>query len=443
MDIETNASLPPLPDVANPQKPKAPKKIIFLGAGLIVAIVAGAYYFSTRQNQAPPLYTVKAQDLKEIIEVSGIVESKQDITLKSNQAGTVLQRLVEENSQVTESQALLRLDPGPLNLQLQQAQINAEAAIQSAQSEVNNALKTLNETQKSKQLNLENLRSQVDKFSSQVHFLQSELVRNQQLLQQGAVIKQSVDNLAQQLKQAQIDLRLARENISRAQRNQTEQTQAQTRLQQARTALANAQKQGPANVAIIRDNLNRSLLSAPFSGTLTRWQVNKGDYVTPGTPLARLVNLNFLRLKLNLNELDLPKISARNPIQIVFDAYPEENYAGHLTWMSKVSVIDKENVQVFPVEVAFKNQNNRIKPGMSADAEITVQERKQVLAIPIGAVRKNGKIYEVERWNGKSKETVPVTPGISTQELLEITKGLQAGDQIVIEAVTEPNAAKK
>lgn len=442
METET-PPLPPLPNISNPPKPKAPRKIIFIGSILILAVVAGGYYISTRQNQAPPLYIVVRQDLKEIIEVSGIVESKQDITLKASQAGTVIQRLAEENSLITEAQPLLRLDPGPLNLQLNQAKVNADAAIKSAQTEVNNALKTVNEAERSKQINLENLRSQTDKFSSQVQFLQNEVSRNQSLLQQGAVIKQSVDSLVQQLRQARIDLRLAQENINRAQRNQNEQTQALTRLQQARTTLANAQRQGPANIAIIRDNLTRSSLNAPFGGTLTRWQVNKGDYVTPGTPLARLVNLNFLRLKLNLNELDLPKITAQNPIQIVFDAYPEQSYSGQVTWISKVSVIDKENVQVFPVEVAFKNPKNTIKPGMSADAEVTVQERKQVLAIPIGAVRKNGKVYQVERWNGKSKENVTVIPGISNQEWLEIKSGLKAGDQIVIEAPPETDAKSK
>jgi hypothetical protein len=96
------------------------------------------------------------------------------------------------------------------------------------------------------------------------------------------------------------------------------------------------------------------------------------------------------------------------------------------------------NVQVFPVKVRFANPDGRIKPGMSADAEVLVRELKQVLTIPVGAARRVGDKTQVTVLRDGKPQTVEVTPGINTIEHLEIKAGLEAGQQVLKTPEAQP-----
>jgi HlyD family secretion protein len=424
------------PDL-NRERPRK-RPVILLGSLLIVAGIGAMFWWSQRSSQAPPTQAVTRQTLREIIDVSGVVMSEQEVQLKATISGTVTARLVPENQAVKSGQTLLRIDPNSYQLQLEQANVNAQANLRQAETEVTNARQALTEAEKNKGLNVRNLQLQADRVRNQVTYLTQELARNRSLLDQEAIPRQTYDNQKQQLEQAQIELKSALEAISRTRRNETEIVTARTRLTQAQTALTNARKQGPANVAVARDSVIKTTVAAPFNGTITAWNVNRGDYVTPGTNLGRFIDLTSLRLRLAVNELDVPKIKASNPVEIVFDAYPDTPYKGQVSWISEASITEADNVQIFPVKLTFANPDRRIKPGMSGDARITVQEKTNVVAIPIAAVRKSGKNFVVDIWDGKAKQEVVVEPGINTDTLLEIRKGLKPGDQLIVDTPTDP-----
>lgn len=413
------------------------RTILILGSLLIVTGVGVALWWSQRSGQIPPTQTVTRQTLREIIDVSGVVMSEHEVQLKATISGTVTGRLIPENQAVKTGQTLLRIDPNSYQLQLEQANVNAQASVRQAETELANTRAALAEAEKNKGLNISNLQIQADRVRNQVAYLTQELARNRSLLDQEAIPRQTYDNQKQQLEQAQIELKSAQDAITRARRNDTDIVAARTRLTQAQTALTNARKQGPANIAVARDSVLKTTVIAPFGGTITAWSVNRGDYVTPGTTLARFVDLESLRLRLAVNELDVPKIKASNPVEIVFDAYPDTPYKGQVSWISEASITEADNVQIFPVKLTFANPNRRIKPGMSGDARITVQEKPNVVAIPISAVRKSGKNFVVDIWDGTSKQEVVVEPGINTDTLLEIRKGLKPGDQLIIETPTD------
>jgi HlyD family secretion protein len=418
-----------------PVKPKRSKKRLLIISGIVLILAAaGASYWYFRQSASNvKTQIVKKQTLKEIIDVSGSVESEQDITLKSASSGIVINRFINENVRISEGSPLLTIDPQQSQLQLNQARVNSITSRAQAQTELENSKKSLADAISRQRSNMESLNSQISKAQSGVFFLQKEISRNEKLLKEGAITRQTVDNQKQQLEQARLDLQTASDNLKKMKNEKGEIVLAQNRISQAETAFQNSVRQSEAAISIASDVVKKTTINAPFSGTMTKWLVNPGDFVTPGTPLGKFQDLNDIRLNLPLNELDLPKISTKNPVEIVFDAYPDKTFKGKITWISQSSVLDNENVQTFPVEVSFANPKQLIKPGMSADAQITVSEKENVLAIPLVSInKKEDKIFVKILDDNKVKE-VEIKPGISTLDFLEVRSGLNPGDLLVIE----------
>lgn len=401
--------------------------------GLIGTVVGSGFYYIKNRKPSYNTFEVKKQDLKEIIEISGSVESEKSVTIKSSINGTVIKRFIDENKKVLENTPLLQVEAQQSKLQLEQSKINAFNSRVQSETELNNAKRSLNDAIQRKKLNTDNLNNQINKAKSNLAFIESEIKRNKKLLLEGAITKQSLDNQRQQLEQAKIDLKTALDNMDKLKKEEGEIVTSQNRIKQAQIALENSIRQGNASISISKDSFQRTTIYTPFKGTITSWLINVGDYLVPSTPIAKFQDLEDIRLKLPINELDLPKITMNSKVDIVFDAYPEKIYKGKITWMSEASVSDAQNVQTFPIKVKFENTNYLIKPGMSGDAEITVSEKKGVLAVPLGSIiKKDNKIYVSILEKDKPKD-VEIKAGISTLEYLEVKSGIKEGDKIIIE----------
>lgn len=414
-------------------RPRVPRWVIWGGSALVLVGVGAALWWSQRPSSTPATLTLKPESLVETVDVSGVVLSERDVTLKASLGGSVLARLVAENQRVKPQTPLLQLDGRNYQLQLEQTQISARNNLRQAQSELEAAQRSLQQTETQLQRSLLNLRNQVQKAEEHVFFLSQELLRQQRLHAEGVVSDQSISQQQAQLEQARRDLRNAELQLQTALQTSPERTTAQNRLKQAQTVLETAQRLGPANERLSRDNLRQMRILAPFAGSVTQWQLDKGDFAAPGTPVARFQDLEDLRLRLTVNELDFPRIKLGAEVDIVFDAYPEQHFKGSVVWMSASTVAGNENIQVFPIKVWFANPRQQIKPGMSGDAEIIAQRKPNVLAVPIGAVQREGDKYFVSVLRGDTVEKVEVTIGMSSLEKVEITSGLKAGDQLVFE----------
>lgn len=439
--MSESLSAEPVSESASPPSSRTPfprKKKFWLWLSALVlilsAVIAAGFVWKRNSSQEPPHTVVQRQDLKERVDVSGAVFSERDVVLKSSVSAQVLGRLSAENQRVAAGTPLLRLDSATYGLQLQQARTNALASQTQAQTELQTAQKALEDALRRKSLNQQNVANQERKAQQNLDFQEAEYLRQVRLSKEGAIPAQRLEQQKQSLDQARLELKAALDNLRTQQRDQTEVSAARSRVQQAQTAVANARNQGQANIRLAEDSLSKSAVLAPFDGTVARWQVNRGDYVTPGTPLARFLDTQDLRLVLNVNELDLPKVKVGSPVEIIFDAFPEQPYFGKIAWISESSITDSENVQVFPVKVWFDNPKAKIRPGMSADARITASERKQVLALPITSVqKKDGRYYVDLLQKGGKSQPREVKLGLATLESVEVLSGLQAGDKILLE----------
>lgn len=449
MQFESEISTPApqdLPDsllTPHQLQPKHKRRIwLFSAIFILIALAASAFWYSRMRQQEFPTQVVQLQDLKETIDVSGAVFSEQDVVLKASFSAQVLGRLVSENQWVAAGTPLLRLDNSTHVLQLQQARVNAQAALAQALAEQHSAEKALQEVLRRQQMNIDNLKNQKDKAYRNLLFQESEYLRQIRLTQEGISTPQRLEQQKQALDQARLELKIVEDNLVNTQRDQTEVTAAMNRVNQALTAVKNAQRQGNSAVQLAQDTLDKVSVHAPFSGAIARWQVNRGDYVTPGTPLARFINTRNLRLVLNVNELDLPKVRVGAPVEIIFDAYPDQIYPGKVVWISESSITDSDNAQVFPIKVWFDNRQGRIKPGMSADARIAGLEHRQVIAIPISTIRKKNGRYFVEVLKADTPQEVEVKLGISTLERVEVLSGLRPGDRLILDTNPSPTVSK-
>ncbi|MEB3223130.1 MAG: efflux RND transporter periplasmic adaptor subunit [Candidatus Sericytochromatia bacterium] len=404
-------------------------------AGLGAVVGLGAWQ---PWRKAPPSVLVERRTLQDVVEVSGVVAAARAVTLKAEATGQVKDRLVPENGRVKAGAPLLRLDDTQARLQLETALANAETAARQAATQLDGASASREEAHHGQGITLGSLEERVRKIRLQREFLERETGRIQALLAEGGVTAQAAEQQRQQLTQARLDESLARQELARA-RLEGPVIAAENAYAAARTAVANAARQGQAAVAVARDNMARTTLRAPFTGTVTDWLVEPGAWVTPGTPLAQLQDLDALKVELPVDELDVPKLRVGGEVQLTFDAYPDAPTTGTIAMVSRASVTGSGNVQVFPVEVRFTDAEGRIKPGMSADARIVVREVRDVLAVPVGAVRRKVDGFAVTVVTGRATEERTITPGITTLEQVEVTQGLTAGERVEYAGAASPS----
>lgn len=414
------------PTVHHPRR----RALLWASVALVGLVGATALVVTHPWAHPPETLVVQRQDLQEVVEVSGVVESRRAVMLKAEAAGLVQGLAVPENGEAKSGTALLRIDPTQARLQLEQARTNARAAEAQALTALQNARRTLGETADLQKVAVTNARNALAKAQANVAFLGRDLARNEALYVDGAVTRQAIDTQRQQLSQARLDVKMAGDTLDRALAG-ADLTAARNAVAQAETALATARAQGRSAVALAQEALDKTTVKAPFGGTLTDWLVDTGDMVAPGTPLGSFQDLRDLRLRLPVDELDLPKMHRGGTVRMTFDAYPERTFAGAIGEISRSSVTGAGNVQVFPVQVRFDNREGLIRPGMSADAQVLVRSLKQVVAVPIACVKRAGDKTQVTVLKAGKPVAVDVVPGVATLEAIEIKQGLAAGDRVV------------
>ncbi|MBZ5513752.1 MAG: efflux RND transporter periplasmic adaptor subunit [Acidobacteriia bacterium] len=146
--------------------------------------------------------------------------------------------------------------------------------------------------------------------------------------------------------------------------------QARARLEQARQSLA-----------VAETRRGYATLVAPMSGVVLSKSVEPGEYVSAGTPIVTVADLENLWLRAYVNETDLGRVKLGQRARVTTDTYPDKVYEGRVSFISSQAEFTPKSVQtekvrvklVYRVKVDIKNPNLELKPGMPADAEIAVR----------------------------------------------------------------------
>lgn len=176
-------------------------------------------------------------------------------------------------------------------------------------------------------------------------------------------------------------------------------------------------------------------VTSPIDGIVGRIYLDKGSGVSPpepspsmGTPIAMIVSMNTVKVKINIIERDLPKVKKGQKAEVRVDAYPEEVFVGRLTGLSPV--VDLLS-RAAPAEISIGNLDHRLKPGYFARVRLLVAEHKDVLVIPEDCILKSGTENYVFVVNGEIARRREVKLGLSEGDRVEVLEGLKEGETIV------------
>jgi macrolide-specific efflux system membrane fusion protein len=199
-----------------------------------------------------------------------------------------------------------------------------------------------------------------------------------------------------------------------------------------RAALLDAARaKGEAEVKKWEDVYKPTPIVAPLNGFIIQRAVEPGQSVISGDPV--LVMADRLIVKAQVDETDLGRIKLGQRVQIVLDAYPGEKISGsveHIAYESKIV----SNVVIYGIDVLPSEVPAFFRAGMSATVNFLLSERRDVLILPLNAVKKrNGNFYVFVKPKGEKEiKAVQIEAGQENTEHIEIVSGLSEGDEVII-----------
>jgi len=219
-------------------------------------------------------------------------------------------------------------------------------------------------------------------------------------------------------------------------------------VDQHRSSLQSAQDR----LADAQDTLNDYTVRAPFDGVIVSVPVKEAQQASASTKLATLLTKAKM-VTISLNEVDIANVKQDQKATITFDAVSDLSIAGTVTSVDPIGTVS-QGVVTYNVEVAFLTDDDRIKPGMSANVSVATQVATDVLTVPNSAI-KNGGVQELPNEKNPSAEAqttgitsasaptnVQIETGLADDSNTEVKSGLNEGDWIIVRTVVPTTAAK-
>jgi multidrug efflux pump subunit AcrA (membrane-fusion protein) len=167
---------------------------------------------------------------------------------------------------------------------------------------------------------------------------------------------------------------------------------------------------------------------SPIAGIVGRTYLDKGDAVAPQVPVALVVRMNVVEVKINVVERDIPKIKEGQTAVVRVDAHPDTSFVGKVASVSPV--VDPLS-RTAAAKISLGNRKGLLKPGMFARVDLVVQEKKGVVVVPVDAVLGREEYYVFVALGGKASKRM-VKLGVREKGFVEVTEGLKIGDSLIV-----------
>ncbi len=358
------------------------------------------------------LAEVERGDIARSVVATGKIQPRAKVEVKSKASGIVQKILVDYGDWVKQGQVLVELDKEELRARVREAQATLLAA-QAAEESSQAALE----------------RGKVEAEGPDLPFLKSAMERARKLNEQGLISKSILEDSEKAYQLALNKQVAALRNLAVA---RAEVARSKAQVAQARAALERAE-----------EDLRNATIVSPMDGLALSRNVEVGDAVSSilvlgsqATLVMTLGDVGDVYVLGKVDQADIGKVYLGQRARIVVESFKDKKFEGQVTKIAPLGV-EKDNVTTFEVRVSIRNPGNELKANMSANAEIILEEKKNVLLMPESAV-----VYDKDRNTSvevpdpaaeKGRRKAPVKLGISNGVKTELIAGMKEGEKVVLQ----------
>ncbi|MGB7640614.1 MAG: efflux RND transporter periplasmic adaptor subunit, partial [Terriglobales bacterium] len=350
----------------NGKSKKRRKRIIIwssVAVVFLVLVVTGVLIASAGGTKIDPskLAKVERGDLAKSVVATGKIEPITKVEVKSKASGIVKKLYVDYGDRVKKGEVLAELDKDEIQARVDQARAQVEAS----EASLSGSRADL-------------VRARVDAESPDLPMLKRAYERAQGMAKEGVVSASALDDA-----QKNYVLALNKQSVAKA----------QLQVLQAKIGQAQGQvSQDHANLKQLEEQLAYTTIESPLDGIVLSRDVEIGDAVSSilvlgstATLVMTLGDTSEVYVKGKVDESDIGKVYLGQPARIKVESFKDKTFTGKVTKISPMGV-EKDNVTTFEVRVSINNPEGMLKAMMTANAEIILDEHKNVLQIPEGAI---------------------------------------------------------
>lgn len=249
-----------------------------------------------------------------------------------------------------------------------------------------------------------------------------------QIVEAGAeLIRINTTSARARMAQANAQFKLAEQDLNRVRDLRKEGISSPQELDRA---LANHDA-ASANHTLARIELDQSVITAQIGGVVDVLYKEEGEYVTTGTPLVRIVQIDRVKILTGIPERDVSHFAAGDPVTILIDAFPDRTFTGSIHRIATTSELAARTF-TFTAEISVDNRDGALKPGMMARAIFVRDTFHDAITIPMFAVV----TYDDERFvfveNGGFAESRPVEVGFFQGDYIHVVDGVAPGERLIV-----------
>jgi len=380
----------------------------------VVALVIVAVAATRGGSKIDPTKLAKVErgDLTKNVVATGKITPITKVEIKSKASGIVKKLYVDAGDKVKQGQILAELD-----------RVEIEAQVNSVRAQLLSSQANLKSAQADEK------RAEVDAQGVDIPTLQRAYTRAQEMSKDGVVSQATLDDA-----QRGYIMAVNKRDVARA----------QLTVNKAKVSQAEAEvKKDEASLKQFEEQLSYTTITAPIDGVVLSRDVEMGDAVSSilvlgsgATLVMTLGDTSEVYVKGKVDESDIGKVYLGQPARIRVETFKDKTFTGHVTKISPMGV-EKDNVTTFEVRVSINNPGGELKAEMTANAEIILDEHKNVLMMPEGAIMydKDKKAsVDIPDSHGKDgMKKIAVNIGISNGVKTEVVSGLKEGDQVVLQ----------
>ncbi len=389
--------------------------IIAIAVLLIILLIVGkkAGWFGKSGNfKQVEITEIQPLDITETVAATGKIQPEVEVNLSSEVSGEIIELPITEGQQVEKGDLLVKINPDLIQSALSQSQAG-----------------------------LQNVRAQLSQAEASLKNAEATYKRNQTLFEKGVISKSEWDRSV-------ADFEVAKAN---------------------KDAAYYSVQSASASVKQSRDNLSRTSIYAPMSGTISKLSAELGERVVgtaqmAGTEIMRVANLSNMEVEVDVNENDIVKVAVGDSTLVEVDAYLKREFKGVVTEIANspetALTADqvtnfKVKVRILPVSYADLTEGkpesySPFRPGMTATVDIITNKKDDIIGIPISAIVIKSDTSSTKKL--KAKQTTAdtdqrfecvfvkdgdeaklrvVSTGIQDDSNIEITKGLAEGETVI------------